>query len=318
VKLWLTAATSTAAQVDYLILALVLISCAVLALVFGLMLRYMFKYRAGSDIDRGAVAQKTWRVETAWTAATLLAFFGLFIWGAGLYVKLFQPPRDALRIYVVGKQFMWKVEHDGGQREINAVHLPVGIDIQLVMTSEDVIHDFSVPAFRIKHDVLPGRYETLWFRVDKPGTYHLFCTQLCGVDHANMIGQIVAMPKAAYQGWLAQNIAGDTLAEAGKTLFMRYGCSGCHGSTGAGGTQSQSTVRAPSLVGLYGSPVTLTNGSIVTADDRYIRDCILTPARQRVASYLPVMPSFAGVISEEDLLKIIAYLKSSAGGKDAS
>jgi len=314
VKLWLTAATHTAAQVDHLIFALLLISCAVLVLVFGLLLLYMFKYRAGSDIDRGTLPKKTWRVEAAWTAVTLLAFFGLFIWGAGLYVQLFQSPRDALRIYVVGKQFMWKVEHDGGQREINAIHLPIDIDIQLVMTSEDVIHDFSVPAFRIKHDVLPGRYETLWFHVDKPGTYHLFCTQLCGVDHANMIGQIVAMPKTDYQQWLAQSETTQTLAAAGKTLFMRYGCSGCHGSSGAGGTQSQSTVRAPSLVGLYGSPVTLSDGSIVKADERYIRDCILTPARQRVASYLPVMPSFAGEISEEDLLKIIAYLKSLADG----
>src|SRR5882724_11803330 len=143
-NLWLTAATRTATQVDHLIFALLLISCAVLLLVFGLMLLYMFKYRAGSEINRGAVARKTWRVETAWTAATLVAFLGLFIWGARLYIELFQPPRDALRIYVIGKQFMWKVEHDGGQREIDAIHLPVGIDIQLVMTSEDVIHDFSV------------------------------------------------------------------------------------------------------------------------------------------------------------------------------
>ncbi len=311
-KLWLAAATHNAIQVDHLILALVLISCAVLALVFGLLLLYMFKYRAGSDVDRGAANKKTWRVESAWTAATLLAFFGLFIWGARLYVSLFQSPRDALRIYVVGKQFMWKVEHDGGQREIDAVHLPVGLDIQLVLTSEDVIHDFSVPAFRIKHDVLPGRYETLWFRVEEPGTYHLFCTQLCGVDHASMVGEIVAMPKAEYQKWLAQNEAGDTLASQGRVLFMRYGCSGCHGSSGAGGTQSESTVRAPSLAGLYGSPVTLADGTVVKADDRYIRDCILTPARERVASYLPVMPSFAGEMSEEDLLKIIAYLKSLA------
>jgi cytochrome c oxidase subunit 2 len=207
---------------------------------------------------------------------------------------------------------MWKVEHDGGQREIDAIHLPVGLDIQLIMTSEDVIHDFSIPAFRIKHDVLPGRYETLWFRAEVPGTYHLFCTQLCGVDHANMIGAIVAMPKADYQKWLARSDTGETLAAAGKTLFMRYGCSGCHGSNGVGGSQSASTVRAPSLAGLYGSPVTLSDGTVVKADDRYIRDCILTPARQRVASYLPVMPAFAGEVSEEDLLKIIAYLKSLA------
>jgi cytochrome c oxidase subunit 2 len=314
-KLWLTAATSTATEVDHLIFALLLLSSAVLALVFGLMLLYMFKYRAGSNIDRGTLAKKTWRVETAWTAATLLAFFGLFLWGARLYLQLFQPPRDALRIYVIGKQFMWKVEHDGGQREIDAIHLPTGIDIQLIMTSEDVIHDFSIPAFRIKHDVLPGRYATLWFRVEKAGTYHLFCTQLCGVDHASMIGQIVAMPKADYQRWLAQSDAGESLAAAGKTLFIRYGCSGCHGSNAPGGTQSQSTVRAPSLARLYGGPVTLADGTVVKADDRYIRDCILNPAQQRIASYLPVMPSFAGEISEEDLLKIVAYLKSLAGAQ---
>ena len=315
--LWLPEATTSAAEVDYLIGALLLISCAILALVFGLMLLYMFKYRAGSSIDRGALADKTWRLETAWTVATLLIFFGLFVWGADLYVRLFQPPADAMKIYVIGKQWMWKVEHPGGQREINALHLPVGRPIQLLMTSEDVIHDFSVPAFRIKHDVLPGRYETLWFQVDRPGTYHLFCTQLCGTDHAHMTGEIVAMSAPDYQKWLEQNGASETLAQAGQTLFMRYGCSGCHGGNGAGGTQSVSTVRAPSLMGLYGSPVTLGNGSIVTADDRYIRDCILIPDTLRVASYPPVMPSFAGQISEEDLLKIIAYIKSLAAENPA-
>lgn len=308
---WLPEASSSAPESDYLILALVAISCAVLALVFGLMLLYMFKYRAGSELDRGALPKKTWGLETAWTAATLLAFFGLFIWGADLYVRLFhKPPADALTIYVVAKQWMWKVEHAGGQREINAVHLPAGQPVQLVMTSEDVIHDFSVPAFRIKHDVLPGRYETLWFQADVAGTYHLFCTQLCGVGHAKMIGEIVVMESPAYQDWLAKNDGGNTLATAGKTLFMRYGCSGCHGSNGIGGSQAGSTVRAPALAGLYGSPVTLADGRVVTADDRYIRDCILLPATQRVAGFQPVMPSFAGQISEEDLISIIAYLKS--------
>ena len=169
--LWLTQATTSAPEVDYLILALLLISCAVLALVFGLMLLYVVKYRAGSGVDRGALANKTWRLETSWTIATLVAFFGLFVWGADLYVRLFQPPPDAMKIYVIGKQWMWKIEHPGGQSEINALHLPIGRPIELVMTSEDVIHDFSVPAFRIKHDVLPGRYETLWFQAET--TRHL-------------------------------------------------------------------------------------------------------------------------------------------------
>jgi cytochrome c oxidase subunit II len=309
-RFWLPQATIDAAEIDYLILALVLVSCAILALVFGLIWVYMIKYRAGSKIDRGILAEKTWRLETAWTVATLLAFFGLFIWGANLYVRLFQPPPNTLKIYIVGKQWMWKIEHHGGQREINALHLPVGRPIELVLTSEDVIHDFSVPAFRIKHDVLPGRYETLWFQAERPGTYRLFCTQLCGTGHASMIGEVVVMSDPDYQKWLDQNGGGETMAKEGGTLFMRYGCSGCHGGNGAGGSQSGSTVRAPALAGLYGSPVTLIDGAIVTADDRYIRDCILMPETQRVASYPPLMPSFAGQISEEDLLKIIAYIKS--------
>jgi len=310
VRFWLPEASSSAPEVDHLIIALVLISCAVLALVFGLILLYLFKYRAGSGIDRGALAEKTWRLETAWTVATLIAFFGLFIWGADLYVRLFQPPADAMKIYVIAKQWMWKVEHPGGQREIDAVHVPAGRPIQLIMTSEDVIHDFSVPAFRIKYDVLPGRYETLWFSADRPGTYHLFCTQLCGVGHAAMVGEIVVMAAPSYQKWLEQNDAGETLAAAGKTLFMRYGCSGCHGGNGVGGNESASTVRAPALAGLYGSPVSVADGRVVTADDRYIRDCILLPDTQRVASYSPVMPSFAGQIGEADLIAIIAYIKS--------
>ena len=308
----LPAASTNAPEVDHLLLALLAISIAVLALVFGLMFLYVIKYRAGSNLDRGTIREKTWRIEISWTVATLMVFFGLFIWGADLYVRLFQPPSDALKIYVVAKQWMWKVEYPGGQREIDAVHLPVGRPVELVMTSEDVIHDFSVPAFRIKHDVLPGRYETLWFTADRPGTYHLFCTQLCGTGHASMLGEIVAMSAPDYQTWLEQNGASDTLAAAGKTLFMRYGCSGCHGGNGVGGDQSASTVRAPPLAGLYGSPVTLTGDTMVVADDQYIRDCILQPDTERVAGYPPVMPSFAGQINEEDLLKIVAYIKSLA------
>jgi cytochrome c oxidase subunit 2 len=241
----LPAASANAAETDRLLWALLLISVAVLALVFGLMLRYIVKYRAGSTLDRGAVAKKSWIFETTWTAATLLVFFGLFVWGADLYVRLFQPPQRALKIYVVARQWMWKTEHVGGQREIDAVHLPVGRPIELIMTSEDVIHDFSVPAFRIKHDVLPDRYETLSFTVNRAGTYHLFCTQFCGLDHAKMVGEIVALPAPLFQAWLEQNGATDTLAAAGKILFMRFGCSGCHGGSGAGSSAAGSSVRAP-------------------------------------------------------------------------
>ncbi len=174
--------------------------------------------------------KKTWRLESGWTAATLVAFFGLFVWGASLYVRLEQPPlgTDAMRISVIGKQWMWKVEYPGGQHEINALHVPTGRTVQLVLTSEDVIHDAAIPAFRIRHDVLPGRYESIWFKATETGTYNLFCDQLCGTDHAAMIGTVTVMTPGDYTRWLAANAAPEGLAEQGKKLFVSYGCSGCH------------------------------------------------------------------------------------------
>jgi cytochrome c oxidase subunit 2 len=303
-KLTLPLAASTGIQTDYLLLGLVGVSIAVLALVFGLMFFYIVRYRHNSPINRGALNEKTFRFEISWTIATLLIFFGLFIWGSVIYVRQFQPPGNALKIYVVAKQWMWKIEHAGGQREINALHVPIDTPVELIMTSEDVIHDFFVPAFRVKRDVLPGQYQTLWFRADGVGTYHLFCSQFCGTDHSNMVGDVVVMSAKAYADWLTTSGAGDTLADQGKSLFIRYGCAGCH--LGGG------TVRAPSLAGLYGSPVPLSDGSTIIADDRYIRDSIMYPSQQVVASFEPIMPSFANVIPEDDLVRLVAYIHSLA------
>ncbi len=306
---FLTQASAQANETDWLIGSLLFVSLLVLALVLGLMSLYVIRYRHGSGIDRGNVAQKTWRIEVAWTTATLVAFFGLFIWGADLFVRIYQPHANALTINVIGKQWMWKVEYPGGQREINELHIPANRDVQLLLTSEDVIHDFGLPEFRLKQDVLPGRYEALWLRADKTGSYHLFCDQFCGTDHASMIGTVTVMSGPDYQIWLEQNGTSSGLVADGQALFIRNGCSGCHqaGLSGAGGT-----VRAPSVNGLYMSPVPLSDGSTVIADDRYIHDSIVFPAEQVVASYAPVMPSFKGVIGEEDLVKIIAYIKSLA------
>jgi cytochrome c oxidase subunit 2 len=307
VKFALPLAASTGAETDFLILGLVAVSVCVLALVFGLMFVYVVRYRHNSPIKRSDIAAKTFRFEMSWTVATLVIFFGLFIWGSVIYVRLNKPPDDALKIYVVAKQWMWKAEHAGGQREINALHVPINTPIELIMTSQDVIHDFFVPAFRIKHDVLPGQYETMWFRTDRLGTYHLFCAQLCGTLHSGMIGEVVVMSAKDYADWLTTNGTGDTLADQGKTLFIRYGCAGCHLGRG--------TVRAPSLDGLYGSPVPLSDGSTIIADDRYIRDSILQPQSQVVASFEPVMPSFANVLSEDDLIRLVAYIHSLAAEK---
>ena len=310
----LPAASVQAGEVDHLLLALLVVTGAVLALVFALMILYMVRYRHDSGLDRGAVATKTWSFEIGWTIATLVVFFGLFLWGANLYVRLFTPPADALKISVIGKQWMWKVEYPGGQREIDTLHVPVNRPVELLLTSEDVIHDFSVPAFRVKHDVVPGRYEDLWFTADKPGAYHLFCTQLCGTGHSSMVGEVIVLTQPDFQRWLSQNGTAVTLAARGRILFTQFGCAGCHMADGRGGN---GTVRAPDLDGLYGSPVPLADRSVVIADDQYIRDSIVQPERQVVASYAPLMPSFSGVVSEEDLVALVAFIKSlgAAGGQ---
>ncbi len=317
----LPAASANAGEVDLLLLALLGVTILVLALVFGLMLFYVARYRHTNTEDRGRPEEKTWRFEIAWTSATLVLFFGLFLWGANLYVRQFQPPPNALRISVIGKQWMWKAEHPGGQREINALHIPVGRAVELLMTSEDVIHDFAIPAFRIKHDVLPGRYESLWFTATEPGVYHLFCTQFCGMDHSAMGGEVVVLTQPDYERWLADNAASVSLVAQGRTLFTRYGCSGCHQAEGRGQaeaadrTKGYSSVRAPPLDGVYGHPVPLSDGRVVVADDKYVRDSILMPAQDIVASYDNRMPSFSGVVSEGDLFRLVAYIKSLSGNE---
>jgi cytochrome c oxidase subunit 2 len=302
VNFHLAVASNFAPDVDHILICLLVISSGMLLLVFWLMWSFMIRYRVGSPIDRGAIAQRTWRFEIAWTAATFVVFIGLFYWGAGVYLDEYQPPPGTMKISVIGKRWMWKIEQPGGQREINALHIPVGRKIQLVLTSEDVIHDFAIPAFRVRHDVLPGRYETFWFVAEVPGTYDFFCTQLCGAEHSRMRGKVVAMEPADYQRWLEQNGASQTLVAAGQALFVQFGCSGCHNGGG--------TVRAPSLDGVYGGPVPLSDGTTVIADEGYLRDSILFPKKQIVASYQPVMPSFDGVVSNADLEKLVAYIKS--------
>ena len=308
----LPAASSSATETDYLLLSLIGGTILVLALVFGLMLRYVAKYAHGTEASR-SVADKTWGYEVSWTIATMVIFFGLFIWGANLYVRLFQPPAGAMRIAITGKQWMWKAEHEGGQAEINALHVPMGRPIELLMTSEDVIHDFSIPAFRIKHDVLPNRYTALWFTAVQEGTYNLFCTQYCGTDHSVMGGKVTVMQPVDYARWLETVRASPGLVPEGRALFSRLGCSGCHQADWPRG--SVSTVRAPPLAGLYGQPVPLGNGTVVIADDQYIRDSILMPSRQVVAGYANRMPSFSGVVSEADLVRLLAYIKSMAADR---
>jgi cytochrome c oxidase subunit 2 len=299
---WPPTASAYASQIDFLFVSLLVIAGLTVGLVFYLLLFFAHKYRHGSNADRSGTTKKTWRFEVSWTVATLLIFVGLAGWGADIYLKLYNPPADALQIFIVGKQWMWKAQHPGGQREINALHVPAGQDVRLVMASQDVIHSFFIPALRIKQDVVPGRYETMWFRADKVGRYHLFCAEYCGTDHAHMGGWITVMNPRDYADWLQAQGGQQTLAAQGEQLFRRYGCSGCHEPGG--------TVRAPNLHGVFGGPVPLSDGSVVIADEAYVRDSILDPKGQVAAGYAPVMPTFAGQVSEDDLAKLVAYIES--------
>jgi cytochrome c oxidase subunit 2 len=300
--LWPATASAYARQIDFLFGSLLVIAGLTIAFVFFLLLFFANKYRHGSKADRHEPTKKTWRWEVGWTAATLVIFVGLAMWGGNLYVHLYNPPPSAVQIFIVGKQWMWKAQHPGGQREINELHVPAGQDIRLVMASQDVIHSFFIPALRIKQDVVPGRYETMWFRADKVGRYHLFCAEYCGTDHAHMGGWITVMEPRDFAEWLKAQGGQQTLAAQGEQLFHRYGCSGCHEPGG--------TVRAPNLNGVFGSPVPLSDGRVVVADERYVRDSILNPKAEVAAGYAPVMPTFAGQIGEDDLARLVAYIES--------
>jgi cytochrome c oxidase subunit 2 len=302
---WPPGETAHASAVDLLFLGLVVASALVLLLLFVLLLRFAIHYRAGNpNADRDHRIRKSWHWEVAWTTATLVAFLGLFVWGAHLFLDLYVTPKDALPVYVVAKQWMWKAQHLGGQREINELHVPLGHTIRLIMSSQDVIHSFFMPAFRIKHDVVPGTAAELSFRPIGPGVFHLFCAEYCGTDHARMSGRIVVMEESDFATWLVRQDVGLTLAAQGAQRYRELGCGGCHG-LGA-------TVRAPSLAGLYGRSVPLSDGTMTVADDGYLRDAILKPRARVVAGYEPVMPSYQGKISEDELIAIVAYLKSLA------
>ena len=241
-------------------------------------------------------------LEFTWTFIPLGIFLCIFVWGAYIYFQERTPPRGAAEVYTVAKQWMWKFQHVEGHREINELHVPVGRDVRMIMTSQDVIHSFYVPAFRIKQDVLPGRYTVAWFHATKAGTYHLFCAEYCGTMHSGMIGDVVVMEPAQYEAWLSGGAALGSLANTGQGIFQSLGCSTCHRFDTQG--------RGPNLVGVFGRPVLLEDGRTVIADENYIRESILIPAAKVVSGFKPIMPTFQGIVSEEQLNALVAYVKS--------
>ncbi len=294
-------ASSIAPSIDLLFYVLLGLSVLVVSGVTIFIVYFAVRYRRGSNVERKNITRRmNW--ELTWTLVPLALFLGVCAWAGKLYFDLYSPPRDSLPMYVVAKQWMWKVQHPGGQREINQLHVPRGKPVKLIMTSQDVIHSFYVPAFRVKQDVLPGRYTTAWFDATRDGTFDLFCAEYCGTDHSKMTGQVVVMEPKDYQDWLQARPASEGMAAQGEKRFREFGCSGCHGPNSA--------VHAPPLAGIYGREVHLQDGSTVVVDERYIRDSVLQPAKQVVAGYQPVMPSFKGQIHDEQLMQIVAYIKS--------
>ena len=286
----------------YLILVSVAFSIPIVAAIFFFGLRYREREKyATPDEIHGSIM-----LETTWSIIPFVVSMTIFLGGAIVYFNQYRPPDDAMNVYVVGKQWMWKLQHETGQREINELHIPVGRRVKLTMTTEDVLHDFSVPAFRTKADVVPGRYTYLWFEATKPGKYHLFCAEYCGLNHSGMGGYVYVMEQRDFDNWLSGNVSGQTPVEQGKDLFEnKLGCASCH----AGGPQQ----RGAKLEGIYGHEVKLVGGATVTANDEYIRNSILNPSSQVVEGFQPIMPTFKGQVTEEQLVSLVAYIKSLSG-----
>jgi cytochrome c oxidase subunit 2 len=291
-----------ATRVDSLYFFLIGITAFFSLLIAGLIVAYAIKFRRRTPDGIGATIHGGLMLEITWSVIPFLITMVLFVWGASVFFAMSRPPDETLNVYVVGKQWMWKFQHLDGQREINELHVPVGRAVKLIMTSEDVIHDVFVPAFRVKADVIPGRYTNLWFTPTKPGTYHLFCAEYCGTRHSGMVGQVVVMEPNDYQTWLSGGAGEGSLAAAGQRLFNDLACNTCHRPDAQG--------RGPVLQNLFGKTVELASGERVVADEAYIRESILNPQAKITAGYQPIMPTFQGLVTEEGLLELIEYVKT--------
>lgn len=296
-------ASTFAWQVDALYVYLILISLFFTVGIVAAIFFFAIKYREKEKFVSGAEIHGSITLETVWSIIPFIISMTIFLGGAIVFYHQTTPPADAMDIYVVGKQWMWKFQHSTGQREINELHIPVGRKVKLTMTTEDVLHDLSFPAFRTKMDVVPGRYTYLWFEATKPGKYHIFCAEYCGLNHSGMGGWVYVMPQDEFDNWLSGSVSGQTPVETGKDLFEnKLGCASCH----AGGPQQ----RGAKLEGIFNHDVKLVGGATVKADEEYIRNSILNPSGQVVEGFQPIMPTFKGQVTEEQLVALVAYIKS--------
>lgn len=316
-----TQASEFARSIDLLLLGLTLVTGFFSVGIAFAVIFFAVKYRRGAKVDRSNPQLYNLPIEIAWTGIPLVIALGLFVWSTAIYLGFKTVPSGAMEVYVVGKQWMWKLQHPEGRWEMNELHIPVNRPVALTLTSEDVIHSFFIPELRVKQDVIPGQYTRMWFNADKPGVYHLFCTQFCGTFHSTMTGTVTVMEPADYERWLSTGNYPQTLAATGERLFHKHGCSGCHGPDAA--------VRAPRLEGVYnhiigvqipqpGIPLEKVQATTMVADQRYIHDAIILPEKEVAAGFRPIMPSYRNRISEEEIFQISAYLRSLAGGDAAT
>jgi len=292
-------ASAIAGQVDALYGFELAVIVAMSAIIFLCVVVFAIKYRRRSENERPPEIEGSLALELTWTLIPAALCAIMFYWGSSLYFTNSRPPTAALEVFVVGKQWMWHLQHAEGPREINELHVPLGRPVKLTLTSEDDIHDFFVPAFRVKHDAVPGQYYSIWFEATQIGKYHFFCAQYCGAHHSGMIGWVYVLSEVDYEQWLTGGVKSETMAEGGAELYQRFACVTCHG-----------TGRAPAFNGIYGRPVKLTSGQTVTADEAYLRESILEPSAKIVEGYSPIMPTFKGQLSEEEILQLIAFIKS--------
>jgi cytochrome c oxidase subunit II len=296
------AASTIANGIDQLYFVLTGVTLFFTVLIFSIIFYFMLKYRRKSPNQTGVATHTPMALELTWTIIPSMICVVLFVWASDLYVRNARPPAASTEIFVIGKQWMWHLQHPEGPREINELHVPVGVPVKLTMTSQDVIHDFYIPAFRVKKDVLPGRYSQIWFQPTETGTFHLFCAQYCGTNHSEMVGWVYVMSPTDYAAWLAGGEKTESLAQQGAQLFSQFGCGSCHGP--------DSGNRAPSLAGLYGKPEKLSSGETRVVDESLIRQSILVPNSVHLPGYQPIMPTYQGQIDEEQILQLIAYVKS--------
>lgn len=295
-------ASAQAAQIDGIYYFMVAVTAFFSLLIATLLVAFAIKYHRQHRDEVGVAIHGSLALELLWTLIPFGITMLMFVWGAKVFFDAYRPPKGAMEIYIVGKQWMWKAQHMDGMREINELHVPIGRPVKLTMGSEDVLHSFYIPAFRMKADVIPGRYNHLWFTATKPGKYHLFCAEYCGTKHSGMIGWVYAMEPADFQAWLGGGKTSDSPAAAGEKLFTDLVCISCH--------RDDAQARGPQLKGLFGHTVQLQTGQTIVADEAYVRESIVNPQAKVVAGFQPIMPTFQGLVTEEQLLQLIAYVRS--------